>query len=79
MSQRIRSVSWIEGRILEVLSKAKPNNLSSPLALSAMVMKFEIRNLEEQHNYDLALYNLLQKKLIVQARDERGFQVIKAA
>lgn len=61
MSQRTRSVQWCEGRIIEVLSKSKPNNLPCPLALSAMAMKFEIKDLQEQHNYDMAFFNLLKK------------------
>lgn len=77
MSQRTRTISWIEGRIIEVLSKSKPNNLPCPLALSAMALKFEMRSVEEQHNYDQALYNLLRKKVIVQTQDEKGFEVLK--
>jgi len=79
MSQRTRTISWIEGRIIEVLSKSKPNNLPCPLALSAMAMRFEIRNLQEQHNYDIALVNLLRKKVIVQTQDEKGFVILKLA
>jgi hypothetical protein len=79
MSQRTRSVSWCEGRILEVLAKSKPNNLPCPLALSAMAMKFEIRDLQEQHNYDIALFNLLKKGVIIQIQDEKGFDVLKLA
>lgn len=77
MSQRTRTISWIEGRILSVLSKSNPKNLPTSLALSAMALKFELRSIDEQHNYDQALYNLLRKKVIVQTHDEKGFQVLK--
>lgn len=77
MSQRTRTISWIEGRILSVLSKSNPQNLPTSLALSAMALKFELRSIDEQHNYDQALYNLLRKKVIVQTQDEKGFQVLK--
>jgi len=79
MSQRTRTISWIEGRILEVLGKAKQGKYPIPLALSAMSMKYEIRSLEEQHNYDQALYGLLKKGVIVQTKDEKGFTVLKLA
>jgi hypothetical protein len=79
MSQRTRTVSWIEGRILDVLGKVKQGKYPIPLALSAMSMKYEIRNLEEQHNYDMALFNLLKKGVIIQIQDEKGFEVLKLA
>lgn len=79
MSQRTRTISWIEGRIIEVLSKSKPNNLPCPLALSAMALKFELRSIDEQHNYDYALYNLLKKGIVVKTQDEKGFEVLKLA
>jgi len=44
-----------------------------------MALKFEMRSIEEQHNYDQALYNLLRKKVIVQTHDEKGFVVLKLA
>jgi hypothetical protein len=76
---RTRTVSWIEGRILEVLGKVKGNNYPIPLALSAMAMGYEIRSLEEQGNYDLALLNVLRGGLVIECRDEKGFQVYKLA
>jgi len=79
MSQRTRTVSWIEGRILEVLGKVKQGKYPTPLALSAMSMKFEIRSHDEQVNYDLALLNLLKKGLIKEDRDEKGFEVLRLA
>jgi hypothetical protein len=77
MSKRTRSVEWVEGRIVEILAKSKPTNLPTSLALCSMVMKFEVRSIEEQHNFDMALYNLIKRGMIVQAQDERGFQILK--
>jgi len=79
MSQRTRSVQWCENRILSVLSKTPEGKEPILLALSAMSMKYEIRNLEEQHNFDLGFFNLLRRKLIVQVKDEQGFEVLKLA
>ena len=60
---RTRTVSWIEGRILEVLGKVKRNNYPTSLALSAMAMNFEVRNLLEQENFDAALFYLCKRRL----------------
>jgi hypothetical protein len=79
MSQRTRSVQWCEGRILDVLGRVKQKNYPIPLALSAMAMRFEIRNLTEQANYDIAFHNLLRQGLVVQDHDEKGFSVVKMA
>jgi len=76
---RTRTVDWIEGRILEVLGKVKSNNFPISLALSAMAMKYEIRSIQEQHNFDTALMNLLRSGFVVQDKDEKGFQVYKLA
>jgi len=76
---RTRTVRWIEGRILEVLGKVKKNNFPIPLALSAMAMNYEIRSIEEQGNYDLALLNVIRRGLVIEDRDEKGFQVYKLA
>ena len=61
MSKRARSVDYIEGRILDVLGKSSPDKYPTYLALSSMALKYEVRNIDEQHNYDYALYNLLKK------------------
>lgn len=74
---RTRTVSWCEGRILETLGKAKKNPIS--LALCAMALNFEVRNHQEQQNYDLALYNLLKKGIVKEDCDEKGFKVFKLA
>jgi hypothetical protein len=76
MSQRTRTVQWCEGRILEILGRVKHDKYPTPLALSAMSMN-EIRNHDEQANYDLALLNLLKSGLIKEDYDEKGFKILK--
>lgn len=77
MSRRARSVSWCEGRILEVLGKSAPGKYPTYLALSAMTMNFEVRSIEEQHNFDYALYNLIRQGLVVKTQDQKGSNVVK--
>lgn len=79
MSKRARSVQWCEGRILDVLGKSIPGKFPTYLALSAMALNFEVRSIEEQHNFDYALLNLLREGLVVQEKDEEGFGVVKLA
>lgn len=79
MSQRTRSVEWIEGRITSVLAKVKAGKHPTTMALSAMTLNFEMRNLEEQHNFDLALFNLIREGSVIQFRDEKGFASYKLA
>ena len=79
MSQRTRTVQFIEGRILDVLGRTKKGKEPTSLALCAMAMKYEIRSIEEQHNYDLALYNLLKSGEVIQTPDEKGFVILKLA
>ena len=79
MSKRVRSVDWIEGRILGILSKIKQGKELSLLALSAMAMRFEVRNHEEQNNFDYALFNLVHSGSVIQIKDENGFTSYKLA
>lgn len=79
MSIRTRSIGWIEGRIIEVLGKTKPGKEPTTLALSSMALNFEMRSIEEQHNYDEALMNLLRRGLVIQDRDEKCFKIFKLA
>ncbi len=79
MSQRIRTIDWIEGRILVVLGKVKQGKEPSLLALSAMSLKFEMRSHEEQDNFDHALFNLVRDGEVIQFKDERGFASYKLA
>ena len=79
MSKRTRSVENIEGRILNVLCRVQQNKYPTNLSLSAMAMKYEVRSIEEQHNFDFALYNLIKQGLVVQEQDEDGFKVFRLA
>lgn len=79
MSKRARSVGWCEGRILDVLGKSSPSKYPTCLALSAMAMNYEVRSIEEQHNYDYALYNLLKQGLVIKTQDKEGFSVVRLA
>ncbi len=79
MSRRTRSVSWMEGRIVEVLSMVRQGKYPTSIALSGMSLNYEMRNLEEQHNFDLALYNLIHSGLVTQFNDEHGFISYKLA
>ena len=66
MSKRTRTISWIEGKIISELSKRQGN--SSYLALSSCVLK-NVRNIDEQHNLDIALNNLISRKDIIQSHN----------
>lgn len=79
MSQRTRSVEWCEGRIMFVLSHVKQGKEPSLLALAAMTMRYEVRSIEEQHNFDFALFNLVRSGEIIQLKDEKGFKCYKLA
>lgn len=79
MSQRTRSISWMEGRIVEVLSKVKQDKYPSSVALSAMSLKFEMRNPQEQDNFDYALFNLVRDGSVIPFQDENGFKCFKLA
>lgn len=79
MSRRTRSVENIEGRILDVLGRVKNNKYPTNLSLSAIAMKYELQSVEEQHNFDYALYNLLREGVVVQEQDEDGFKVFRLA
>lgn len=71
MSQRTRSISWFQSRIVAELSK-KPV-ITTYLALSSLTSSKGLRNLTEQHNLDIALAMLLSKRQVVQGKNEDGF------
>ena len=79
MSCRTRSVGWMEGRIVEVLAKVRQEKYPTSLALSAISLKYETRNLDEQHNFDYALFNLIRAGSVIQIKDENGFTSYKLA
>jgi len=76
MSMRTRTVSWCEGKIVKVLSKKC--QITTYLALSSCVLE-NVRNLQEQHNLDIAVAHLLSKKQITQVKDQEGFTVYRLA
>lgn len=77
MSKRTRSASWFEGRILQVLSKH--TEITTYLALSALSVGEGIGNLEEQFHMDVALCNLISRKLVRKLTDKDGFVVYQLA
>ena len=74
MSRRTRTIQWMEGKIVEILSKRCV--ITTNLALSALVLR-NVRSIEEQHNYDIALSYLLSRKTVKQEKDSDGFTVFK--
>ena len=69
-------MSWMEGKIREVLVKTKKGKEPGFLELCTMVSRFKIQSFEEQHNFDTALFFLLRKKLVVEDKDEKDFKFI---
>ena len=67
---RTRTVSWCEGKILNLLSKKQ--EITTYLALSALTLDFEVRDLEEQHNLDIAISNLIFRKIIKRYKDDHN-------
>ena len=76
MSMRTRTVSWCEGNIVKVLSEKC--QITTYLALSSCVLE-NVRNLQEQHNLDIAVAHLLSKKQITREKDQDGFTVYSLA
>ena len=76
MAKRTRTVNWMENKIVEVLSKRC--QITTYLALSSCVLR-NVRTIEEQHNLDIALVNLLSRKEVKKEKDECGFTVFKLA
>ena len=74
MSQRSRTVNWCETRIIRELSKRQV--ITTYLALSACVLR-NVRSIEEQHNLDIALINLIFHKQVIKGKDKDGFTVFK--
>ncbi len=76
MSNKARTVSWIEGRIIRELSVRQI--ITTYIALSACVLR-DVRSIDEQHNLDIALQHLLSDRQITKEKDEDGFTVYKLA
>ena len=64
---RNRSINWMQARILAILTRQSV--VKSYLALSAVVLDFNVRSLEEQHSLDIAIEILLSKKMITRYRE----------
>ena len=73
---RNRTVTWMEGKILRVLTK-KPI-ITTYLALSSLVLR-DVRSTDEQTNLDVAVEHLLSKKVIRRFKDNDGFTVFSLA
>ena len=76
MSQKTRTVKWIEGKIIEILSKRC--QITTYLALSSCVLE-NVRSIEEQHNLDIAVAHLLSRRQIIQEKDPNGFTTYQLA
>ena len=76
MAERTRTIKWIESKILKELSWRPA--ITTSLALSAIVLE-NVRNLEEDHNLDIAVQNLKSRKLIQVQKDKDGFTIYQLA
>jgi len=74
MSRRTRSISWMENKVVEMLSKTCA--ITTYLALSAVVLE-NVRNLDEQHHLDIAVAQLISRRQIKQEKDQDGFTIYK--
>lgn len=64
---------------MSVLSHVKQEKEPSILALLGITMRFEVRSIEEQDNFDHALFNLIRAGSVIQFKDENGFTSYKLA
>ena len=69
MSIRIRTVKWCENSIIKEL--VKRHTITTYLSLSACVLQ-DVESIEEQHNLDIALTNLIYHKEIIKEQDHDG-------
>ena len=75
MSHRTRSIQWCENQIIKQLARKQ---ITTYLALSSVVLQ-NVRTIDEQHNLDIALTNLISHKEIIQTKDPEGFTTHKLA
>lgn len=68
---RDRTITWMEGKAVEVLGKKKV--ITSYLALSCLVLE-SVRSLKEQANLDIAVQKLISRKLISCQKDRSGLK-----
>jgi len=71
-----RTISWIESKITEVL--AKNTTITTYLALSANVLQ-DVRSIQEQHNLDIAITNLISRKIIFRSKSGDGYTTYSLA
>ena len=74
MSLKDRTTQWCESKILSVLSKRK--KVITNMALSWNVLE-GVRSINEQHNLDIAIANLLSKRQITKEKDPNNFTIYK--
>ena len=75
MSRRCRTVKWMEGRIINELGR---KSITTYLAMSSLVLK-DVRSIEEQHNLDIAIINLISQGVIKRYKDNDGYTVFSLA
>ncbi len=73
---RDRTISWMENQILKELSKQ--SKITTYLAMSYLTLD-GVRSLQEQHNLDIALVNLLSRKVVKKSEDDDGHTVYQIA
>jgi len=73
---RNRTISWIEGKVAEVLSKN--TTITTYLALSASVLQ-DVRSIEEQHSLDIAITNLISRKILFRGKSSDGYTTYSLA
>ncbi len=71
-----RTIPWIEGKITEVLGKN--TTITTYLALSSLVLQ-DVRSIEEQHYLDIAITNLISRKIIYKSKSGDGFTTYSLA
>ena len=76
MSLKDRTTQWCESKILSVLSKHK--KVITEMALSWNVLQ-GVRSINEQHNLDIAIANLLSNRQIIREKDCNNFTIYKLA
>lgn len=72
-----RTISWMENQILKELSKQE--NITTYMAMSYLVLYEGVRSLQEQHNLDIALVNLINRRVVKKSKDDDGHTVYSMA
>jgi len=61
---RNRTIQWCESKVMEILNRQA---VTTYLAVSALVLE-NVRSIEEQYNLDIAIENLISKRMIKRTR-----------